>query len=156
MAYRISRNLEASLIDYIREELEDAGWADITVEKIIPTDISLPTICVRLSDTAHNYAELGSNATMRTPLVLIDIFGSNDGNRLDLKDFLISILKGGCPYYEYTIVNNVASKTQNGRITVTNIADTPVDLNVPKSDLDLSDRWRHLLSITIDLERVES
>lgn len=156
--YRISRNIEASLIDYIKEELSNASWNNVTVEKSYARvyDIELPIICVRLSDTTHDKAEIGSESTRRTPLVLLDVFAKDDGGRLDLKDFLVSILKAGCPYYEYTISNGqVQSKTQNGRIRVVTIADTGVDLGVDKSNLDVHDRYRHLLTLTLSLGRLE-
>lgn len=157
--YRISRNIEASLIDYIKAELITASWNNVNVEKTFARvyDIELPTICIRLSETTHDPVELGTNSTMRTPLILIDIFAKDDGGRLDLKDFLVSILKHGCPYYEYTIANgSIQSKAQNGRIRVLRIADTEVNLGVDKSNLDVHDRYRHLLTLTTSLGRVET
>jgi hypothetical protein len=75
---------------------------------------------------------------------------------LDLKDFLIEILKHGLPYYEYTIDNGeVSEKTENGRIRVINIEDTPVDFDTPKDKLDPHDRYRTLLTLTVSLGRIE-
>jgi len=159
MGYRISRNMEASLIDYIKDELASASWNNVNVEKTFAKvyDIDLPTICVRVGDTTHEQAEVGSNSTVRAPFILIDIFAKDDGGRLDLKDFLVSILKHGCPYYDYTVVNgSIQSKVQNGRIRVTNIDDTGVDLGVDKSNLDVHDRYRHLLTLTTSLGRMET
>ena len=161
MSYRISRNFEASLIDFIEAELSSAGWTNTNVEKafakVYDTDSKVSVICVRVGNTAHNRAEIGGNSTYRVPNVLIDIFATNDGNRLDLKDFLIDILKSGMPYYEYIITNGqVSNKTQNGRIKVLSIDDTIVNLNVDKNVLDVRDRYRHLLSLQTELGRVET
>jgi len=157
--YRYSRNIEASLIDYITAQLAIAGWSDINVEKGFARVYSseVPVICLRLSETTHTPAELGSNATYRIPLILIDIFGSSDGNRLDLKDFLVSIFKNNIAYYDYTIANGVVSvKTRNGSISVIEIRDTPINFGTNKNELAIQDRYRHLLTLTVDLGRLET
>ena len=159
MGYRISRNLEATIIQFIEQALIDGSWSGINVEKAFARIYTLetPAICVRVSDTTHDKAELGTEATVRTPLVLIDIFAHDDGQRLDLKDFLISKLKKGMPYYEYEITNGtISGKTQNGRIRVLTISDTLVNLNVDKSSLDPHDRYRHLLSLSLSLGKLEN
>jgi len=156
--YRISRNIEATLIQYIEAELVTASWNNVTVEKSFSKvyDINLPVICVRLKDTVHNKSEIGTESTHRNATVFIDVFARDDGGRLDLKDFLVSILKRGCPYYEYTIANgSIQDKTQNGRLRVTNLTDTMVDLGFDKADLAVHDRYRHLLTLTISLGRLE-
>jgi len=160
MSYRISRNIEASIIQYLQTQLVSDGWNDVSVEKtfsrVYSSEISVPIICVRISDTIHEHIEIGSNSTRRTPLVLLDIFASSDGNRLDLKDYLISKLKHGCSYYEYTIVNGqIDSKVLNGKIKTIGISDTIVDLAIEKSNLDPKDRYRHLISLNITLDKVE-
>jgi len=111
---------------------------------------------VRCGVTNHVKAEVGGDATIRTAQVLIDIFASDDGQRLDIKDYIIRKVKGGLPYYEYTIVNGqLQSKTQNGRIRVLSIDDTPLEFDVDKDKLDIRDRYRHLLTLSISLGRVE-
>lgn len=158
MAYRQSRNIEASVIDYLNAELVLANWTNVTVEKSFARvyDIELPVVCVRISDTIHNLVEVGSNSTQRVPVILIDIFGKDDGNRLDLKDFVVEKIKKGCPYYQYTINNGqVQTKTQSGRITVLSLRDTLVNLNVDKADLDIHDRYRTTITMTVSLGKVE-
>ena len=158
MPYRISRNLEASIIDYVRTEITGA-WSNIHVEKTFARiyDIELPSVCVRVGTTTHEKVELGGDSTVRTPNILIDIFATSDGQRLDIKDFLIEKLKAGLPYYDYIISNGkTTSKTENGRIRVLNIDDTPIDFDVDKNSLDTHDRFRHLLTLSISLGRVEA
>lgn len=161
MSYRISRNIEASLVDYINDSLDStgSGWSNVNVEKTFARayDITLPTICVRVGTTNHERAEIGTTSTVRTPVVLVDVFASSDGQRLDLKDWLIGIFRDGLPYYEYVISGGtVQSKTQNGRIRVLNIDDNPIDFDVPKNDLDVHDRYRHNLVLSVSLGRTES
>ncbi len=155
--YRISRNIEASLIDYLKP-LFNIDWNSDRLEKTFTRiyNIELPSICVRVGTSSHPKAQIGDDSTIRTIQVLIDIFAKSDGQRLDIKDWLITKLKTGCPYYEYTINNGtVESKTQNGRIRVLDISDTPINFDTDKNDLDVHDRFRHLLTLTISLGRVE-
>ena len=157
--YRISRNLEASILQYIEAELLTGGWTDITVLKGFSRvyNTSVPLISVRLSDTEHSKSEIGSDATYRIPLIFIDIFGSNDGNRLDLKDFLVDILKTGMPYYEYTITSGVISnKTQNGNIGILEVRDVPINFDIDKNESLVQDRYRHLLTLQVELNRLEA
>lgn len=156
--YRISRNIEASLIDYINAQLALATWTGITVEKTFSKcyDCDVPIICVRLGNTVFERAEIGSGLIFRYPQILIDIFGSSDGNRLDLKDFLISILKVSFPYYTYIINNGVVTtKTQDGLISVKSIRDTVVNLDVNKDQLNKQDRYRHLISLEVSRSKIE-
>lgn len=162
--YRISRNIEASIIEYIQTELAAAGWTGITVEKTFSRIYEIPVntfqkqgaICIRLEDTLHQQAQIGDISTVLLPVVLVDIFATSDGQRLDLKDFLISVLNKGMPFYEYQVNGDaVTSRVQNGRIRISNIDDTPVSFGIDKSSLEVHDRYRHLLTLTISLGRVE-
>lgn len=156
--YRVSRNIEASFIDFITDSVA-IDWVGVNVCKTFSRvyKLELPVVCIRLSDTIHTSAELGSNATVRTPLILIDIFGTSAGNALDLKDYLVKKLKSGIKYFEYTIaLGKVTSKVQRGRIRVLRISDTPVNFDIDdKAALDFRDRYRHLLSINASIGRME-
>ena len=162
--YRVSRNIEATIIEYIQAELTTAGWTAIAVEKTFQRIYDIPVdsfnksaaICVRMEDTTHLPAQIGDTSTRILPFVLIDLFATSDGQRLDLKDFLISILKKGMVFNEYTINgNSVSNRSANGRIRVTNIEDKPVNFGVDKSSLEVHDRYRHLITLTVSLGRVE-
>lgn len=163
--YRQSRNIEATLIDFITNKLSCVGWSGISVEKTFKRVYDIPldqfsktgAICIRLSSTTHEFVETGSSSTRRIPLVLVDIFATDDGLRLDLKDYLISILKNGMPYYEYnTGSGSVKDKVQNGRLRIMDLQDEPVNFGVDKSELEVHDRYRHLITLTIRTGKVES
>ena len=160
MAYRINRNITASLIDFINAQLVVDGWDGITVLKGHSRvyDTEPPIIAVRCSDTEHSHIEIGDNSTMRETIIFIDIFGSDSGWGLveDLKDWLIEILKDGCTYYLYTISNGeVSEKISDGKVKVLTIKDAPVNLNTPKSELDVRDRWRWLITLTVETGKIE-
>ncbi len=158
MAYRISRNFEASIIQFIKTQLS-GSWTGVSVEKTFAKvyDIDLPVICVRCGNTAHRHAQIGDDSTVRTATILIDIFGTSSGLSLDLKDFLIEKLKGGLVYYEYTIVSGqIDTKTANGRIRVLTMEDVPVDFEIEKSKLEPHDRHRWLITLDVSLGQVEA
>lgn len=165
MAYRISRNIEASIMNFLEDEFSTAGWNNIAIEKTFSRvkgiqmneNTGTGIVCVRVGLTEHDKIQIGDNATQRFPQVFLDIFAINDGQRLDIKDFLVEKLRGGLPYYEYVIVNGeIDTKTQNGRIRVMEILDTPINFDEDKSRLDIHDRYRHLLTLTVSLGRVEA
>ena len=156
--YRQTRNIEASVIDYIRSQMT-GSWSNIEIAKTWDSvrDFSLPVVLVRCGTTLHNPVEAGSHATWREPIVLIDIFAPNDGLRLDLKDYLIDILRGGCPYYLYEIENgSVKNKTLSGRLRVTNIDDDPINFDIDKNNIDIYERYRHLITLTVATGKVEN
>jgi glutamate mutase epsilon subunit len=159
--YRQTRNIEASVIDFLRDELELA-WENVNIEKSFSKiyTLTLPSVCVRVGITSYDPAEIGNNKTIRTAQVLIDIFATDDGMRLDLKDFIIDTIKDGCVYYEFKTAKSgrtsiVEEKEANGRIRVLSIADTPIDFDIDKDKLDPHDRFRHLLTLNISLGRIE-
>lgn len=167
--YRQSRCIEASTIEKIKDILIDASWTNTTVVKGFSRAYTIPLdpnkkqaiIAVRVGTTIHTGVELGSNTTNRKPLILIDLFCSNDGQRLDLKDLLIANLKSGWNYTEYTISGGVTSdatvgnRTVNGKIRVSEISDTPINFDTDKSNLDPHDRFRHLLTLSCEKTLLE-
>jgi len=162
--YRPSRNIEASLINFLQQALEEENWSNITVEKSFARAYSAAmsmsngaaVLCVRASDTNRTRAEIGTDNVVRSELVLIDVFATNDGQRLDLVDFILDELKSGFPYYQYeTGLNSIDSKIQDGRCTIKNMEDRPVNFNTDKSSLELPDRYRHLISLTVSTGKVE-
>jgi len=163
MAYRITRNLEASIIQFLETNLNN-DWGNIEVVKTFSKVKEIQfsekdktaCVCVRVGTSDHTRVGIGGNSTRREAQVLLDIFASNDGQRLDLKDYIISKVKSGLLYYEYVISNgSIHSKTANGRITVLNIDDAPVDFDVDKDALDVHDRYRHLISLNVSIGKVE-
>ena len=55
MGYRLSRNIEASLVDYITAELLADGWVGIRVEKVFAKVYKgeLPCICINVSSRPY-------------------------------------------------------------------------------------------------------
>ena len=170
-SYRPSRNIEASTIEKIQSILSDNSYTGVTVVLGFKRaySISLDSkehnaiISVRCGTTIHEGVELGSVTTKRKPLILIDIFATSDGQRLDLKDLLVANLKGGWNYTEYVITNattsadaSINTRTVNGKIRVESISDTPINFGIDKNQLDPHDRYRHLLTISCEKTKLEA
>jgi uncharacterized protein (DUF2344 family) len=159
--YRASRDIEASIIDFITDELTST-WNNVAVVKTFQkvTTQNLPALCVRVGDTNFKKAEIGSNNLVRTANVFIDIFATSDGQRLDLADWIVDTVKEGCVYYDYTTTKSgrtttVTGTTANGRINVIKINVSDINFNMDRNQLDVRDRFRTLITLTITLGRVE-
>ena len=161
-AYRQERNIEKSLWEEIRTILTNASYTNVTVVKSfkqaaktgLNSESKNAVIVARISRTAHVGAEVGSYLTRRDPFIILDIFGTSEGQVKDLKDLLVLALKDGFTYYEWTVTGGVTSdatyesgETANGRIAVRSIADTEVNLGEDKSQLDIMDRYRWRINI---------
>jgi len=150
--FRQPRDIELSLIDYIRTQI-NASWAGITVVKTFKqaTKATLPVICVRLLDTTSSRREIGANTLNNNYGIIIDILATSDGLRLDLTDFLIDILKDGCIYYEFSQSSSnpeELDKTADGRIRVVSwVQNTRIDFG--EGDVGERDRFRQLISIIV-------
>jgi hypothetical protein len=163
--YRPTRNVEASVIDYLQSIFAmSGGWSNVVIEKTfakiygtqVDSNKQQAAICVRVLSSKLPKSEIGSNAIQRYPLVMIDIFATSDGQREDMKDYIIQYMKYGCPYYQYQVSGNlITSKVQTGYLRAVTIDDTPVNFNTDKSSLAVLDRYRHALSISMTTGQVE-
>ena len=161
MAYRVNRNICKSIKDFITAQLIVDGWNGITVLKGASRvyDTVPPVITVRLNESDHLPIELGDNCTRRETLVFIDVYGSDSGIGLveDLKDWLIEVLKKGVDYYEYVIVaDDVHSKTKTGRVSFLHLKDSPINFDTDKSELNIRDKWRWLVTSPVATDKIET
>lgn len=146
--YRISRNIEASLIDGITANLTTDGWTGIRTEKSFAEVYkgTLPCICINVSELRPQKLEIGSKTNLKYFTVNIKIFATSDGQRLDLADWLFDELEDDFTYYTYTITNGVVSaKVSAGKIVVTKWFDNRKELTNTEN-LIKADRYRQLLS----------
>ena len=159
MAYRTSRNISGSIIDFLKAQLITDGWVGIEIQKGSAKvyDTNPPIITVRLSDSTHISSEIGSTSTTRETLLFLDIYGSDMGLTEDLKDWLVSSIKAGVDYYEYVITAGaIYSKTKTGKIQFLTIKDSPINFDTPKNELSIQDRWRWLVTATIATDKIET
>ena len=149
--FRTSRNVELSLLYYLDTNLA-TDWAGTTVEKsfkqVYTKNISLPVVCIRLSDTNSVRKEVGNTTLEDRYLLIIDIFATSDGMRLDMADYIKGKLSTGWVHYSHSHAsgdNTTLSRTANGRDTVTEwLTDARIDFT---GDIDEKDKFRHNISI---------
>ena len=159
MAYRQTRNQEASIIDALKVNFA-ADWSNINVEMSFARvyKIDLPVLCVRLGNISHSSVEIGTESTKRSSQLLIDIFADNDGQLRDLVDYTVDKIKSGFVYYEYVITAGaVDTKVANGRISVKKpIEITYINFDDNKNNVDTHDRYRCLITAEISIGKVEA
>lgn len=148
--YRESRNIERSFIDYITTQLALATppWTGISVEKVFPIENQVPCILVQLLSTSSEDLEIGSTEKRKYPLVILRIFADNDGQRLDLADWLFDIIKSGFVYNNYTITDNEPAATPAGKIHISRFIRNEKELENIEG-LKKIDRYRHIISVEI-------
>jgi hypothetical protein len=155
MPYRDTRNIEASIIDYIREKVDACNWNNIRIEKAF-TEVyegALPCICVQALDNTITTLEIGSYRHLIYPQVYIRIFAVNDGQRIDLADYLFEELEKGMDYFEYEISNGeIISKVKKGLINVRRFLDHRKEL-INTENLEKADRYRHLITIEVSVSK---
>jgi len=151
--YRLYRNIEKSIIDFLVEELSAATppWTGFRVEKAFSQihEKNLPAICVNVEEPEIKRIEVGSNLYEEIVTVSIRLFCVDDGQRLDLAHWLTEKVMSGIDYYEYTVANEIASHDSypDGIINIQKIVASRKELK-NTSDLDKKDKFRHLFQFT--------
>jgi hypothetical protein len=147
MAYRITRNAEASIVDYITTQLVTDGWVcRMELDFSESYKGTLPCITVNADDRPDERREVGSDSLSNYFTVEIRVFANNAGERKDLRDWLLTKVMSGINYYTYVISNGtVSSKTLAGRISFIKILINRKELK-NTDNTTLYDRERHLLS----------
>jgi hypothetical protein len=152
--YRQQRNIEQSMIDKIKDKLEDSGWKGISVVKTFPRKSpqcyihsDLPFILVNVISQESPRLEVGSKKYINTYTVYIRLFGANDGQREDLTDWLVEFLECDIEYFEYTYEKGVfISKDPQGRISINRISRNEREY-VNTENVEEEDRYRQLIAI---------
>ena len=109
---------------------------------------SLPCILIEEPETQMpQRLEVGNYKFLKYPIINIRIFATGEGQRKDLKDWLIDSLENGINYYEYTIGSGVVTvKTLAGRIEIIQVLEDRKEL-VNVENLSKYDRNRHKFSL---------
>lgn len=149
--YRLSRNIESSLIDYFTEELKKDGWEGISCEKFLVNKNSKPPVITIFSfRTDIRKLEIGSGRFIKFPQIVIRIFAKSEGQREDLADWILEKLEDNIPYYIYEIKDGkVSKKIAKGYINILNIIRNEKELaNTDPSVLEEEDRYRHNITVS--------
>jgi len=152
--YREYRNIEASLIDYIKAQLIVDSWSGISVGKTFTAveDGELPVIVVQLVTSNLKRREVGASTLEDEEMIIIRTFAKSDGQRLDLAKWLVEKLQDTLTYYAYTITSGVVSnKVDSGVIRILKFTENAKELEGVEG-LDARDRFRHKLSFTVKVQ----
>ena len=149
-SYRGSRSLEASLIQYIETKLVDDNWTNVTTSKVLAKvykqwSESTTVILVNVLTKRHIKKEMGNTELEHYYFVSFRIFGTDDGNRLDLSEWLIDKIKIGCIFYEYeTEASTIVARNEAGRVVLMGITDDRAEFL--GTDVEKQDRYRHIIT----------
>ena len=151
MPYRISRNLEASIIDKITADIA-TDWSSFNIRTVKSfTEVyqgTLPAICINVEAVDPIKLEIGSKTWLKYFDVSIRIFATTDGLRLDLADYFTDKLEDDINYYVYTIASGVvSSKVLTGKIVIlpNGILRNEKELTNTEN-LEKEDRYRHIIT----------
>lgn len=141
-------NLESSLQDFLTTQAtNDNVNVDIRVGKKFDTNWSLPSIQIYVDSKQKPRLEIGSNKRRNSYLMIIDIRATNNLERMNLADWLETIINDGFIYYEYS--SNVSNPenpntTEAGYVSFDYTSSEKVELG---EDVNQYDLWRYRISI---------
>ncbi len=147
--YRITRNIEASVVDYIVAQLTADSWSGIRVELDFSEAYKEPLGCIVINadENPDQRLEIGGNTLQKIFNLEFRIFAENHGQRKDLRDWLLLKLMAGIPYYTYIITSGVVTtKTLSGRISIGKILINRKELANSEKQSKF-DRYRHLITV---------
>ena len=158
LSWSTYRFLENSLVTLLNTTLVSGGILDENGNQIVARvgrkeDKSwvLPCISVYLDSVDSPKEFLGSNTTLDVNLMIIDIYATNEGERLDLAQWVFNTIRDGFRYYSYSYnsLDPTAPTAVAGRwIHVNFISNMRVGLG---QNVDLEDAHRHRISINCDI-----
>jgi len=151
----ITERVILSLIRFLENNNDILGAKSIN--RITPKEKDLPAIIVREGTSSYKDIEIGSRLFRRQITLYLEIFATSDAERLTLKDKLINLLrKNSLPIYD---ISAGEGEYVFGDVTdymnVIDMTDYRIRLGEDLSNLDLIDRYRHLINITLDIGKIE-
>jgi len=151
--FRMSRNIEASLIDALTTGLAADGFSGIHVIKVFKQVYGgkFPSILVNVSNNPSTMREIGSSTLFDDREVTFRIFAESDGQRLDLADWLTEEILANITYKTYTTVNGVATGTSAGKICTVRITENKKELANSEKVAE-KDRFRHIIRADIRVQ----
>mgnify|MGYP001467941190 CR=1 FL=1 len=116
--YRLSRNIEVSMIDQLEVMLEEADWENIRIEKAFARvyEGTAPCLLIEVTNRPIKSVEIGSNDIFSDVDITVRFFGENDGQRADFTDWLTERFLELWDYYTVSI--------QTGQVFQKDLADS--------------------------------
>jgi hypothetical protein len=157
--YNITRNCEASIKQWLEEELKDGEWncrVELDFSSAYKTSLPLPCIVINADNNPDVKLEVGSNKLSNFFDIEFRIFATGEGQRKDLRDWLRDKVIEGIPYNEYIIdnkINEIKHKEEVGRISIISIITNRRELHVTDGT-DERDKHRSLLSFKCRIVKI--
>lgn len=156
LSWGFTKCLENSLKDFLTSEISNDNVTDID-DNNIPVRVgrkedanwSLPCISVYCDSEVDPKIFIGSNYIDRTILMIIDIFTTNEGERLDVANWLTDKIKNGFRYYTYTpnlSDPDLPNKTAGHLVNVDFLTNRRINLG---QTIDEFDAHRHQITINV-------
>lgn len=141
-------NLESSLEDFLKQEaLNDGLSIGIRVGQKLDGNWSLPTIQIYLDSKLKPRLEIGSNKRANRYLMIIDVRATNNAERLNIADWIETVINDGFTYYEYVynpLDPDNPTKTDKGYVGLDFVTSQAIDFGEDVADYDL---YRYRISI---------
>ena len=146
--FRQLRNVELSTIYYIDTQVT-ANWSNIPVLKSRPNfdAVDPPLITVKALSVIPNLREIGSRLMENTYNIMVDIYATSDGQKLDLAQFIEDILVQDWIYYLHSQTSGnprQLDRVANGKIKWQKFTQhSTIDF---AEDVEKPDRFRYVLA----------
>ncbi len=151
----LTERIILSLIKFLENNNDILGAKSIN--RITPKEKDLPAIIIREGTSSYRDIEIGSRLYKRQITLYIEIFANNDSERLTLKDKVISLLrKNSIPIYDISAgEGEYVFGEPTDYMNVIDMTDYRIRLGEDLANLDLIDRYRHLINVTFDIGKIE-
>ncbi len=156
MTWRLYRNLENSFKDFLDTSIASDSLVDekgnaipVRIGRKNDSNWTIPFFSVYMeSETLENF-EIGSNLKDDRQLMVLDVYASNEGERLDLTKWLVDIINDGLRYYSYTynpLTPEAPTAVAGGWVNINFLTNARVNLgqNVAKADAH-----RHQVTVSV-------
>lgn len=145
------RNVELSTIYYLQNQI-NADWSNISVikaKKNAPA-INPPFVTVKAISVFPKLKEIGSRLLDNTYNIIVDIYASSDGQKLDLAQFLEDKIILDWTYYIHSQASGtpeVLVRSDSGKLKWQNFTQhTSLDF---VDAVDKPDRFRYVLAFNV-------
>ncbi|MHA2012772.1 MAG: hypothetical protein ACTSWG_10435 [Candidatus Helarchaeota archaeon] len=156
LSWQFYRNLENSFKHFLETKVSDDSVTDINgtavpvrVGRKSDDDWSIPCIVGYFDSETDERLEIGSNNRLETYLFIIEIYASNEGERLDLAKWVKDTINDGFKYYSYSpnpTTPDSPTKIAGSWIHIDFVTNNRVNLGENVSDIDAH---RHRISVNM-------
>ena len=154
LAWQLHRNIENSFKDFLDAQISTDGVTDVNGDSVpvrvgekVDNNWTLPCIVIHVDSETDPKLFIGSNFIDQRPLIIIDIYATNGGERSDIANWLTQEIKNGFSYYTYSPnLSDIENPTKvlAGTANVDFLTNGRVNLG---DNIDLIDAHRHQITV---------